>query len=276
MSAVLADLLSVGAFSRWQDSFDVLRHRQRITEIVEKHERQRGTEVEVDNVRIKVSPGTFNPLFGTFSRRLGAVVEAKARPSLRVLDLGCGSGYLGLRMARRGCQVLGVDSNQECADSISFGARENGVDISFDLSSVKQFGNRVVGFGPFDVVIANLPFSREDRLSYIQNSPYYHSFAAPQGLLTDAVRVARRVLCDGGEIIMCYGSSGWLDELDSVCAQDGVSARVYLDEQTESGCERRWVIGLTVTKTGLAAGQRESVRYSGYGRTRPTVLGHFR
>jgi 2-polyprenyl-3-methyl-5-hydroxy-6-metoxy-1,4-benzoquinol methylase len=48
-----------------------------------------------------------------------------------VLDVGCASGYLGLKLSERGCRVWGVDLN--AAEQLPFGPRQFEVVIAADV-----------------------------------------------------------------------------------------------------------------------------------------------
>ena len=92
---------------------------------------------------------------GIPSRRAGtdaAIVEAVARvPGRRVLDVGCGEGWLARALAERGREVVGVDGSAELVRL----AREAGGGAFFVLryDEIEADADRLGG--PFDAVVCN-------------------------------------------------------------------------------------------------------------------------
>jgi 2-polyprenyl-3-methyl-5-hydroxy-6-metoxy-1,4-benzoquinol methylase len=88
------------------------------------------------------------------SRRAGtdaAIVEAVLRTNaLRVLDLGCGEGWLARALGTKGCEVIGIDASPEliAAASACGGAR-------FEVASYDELGARSATLEPFDAVVCN-------------------------------------------------------------------------------------------------------------------------
>jgi 2-polyprenyl-3-methyl-5-hydroxy-6-metoxy-1,4-benzoquinol methylase len=95
------------------------------------------------------------------SRRAGtdaAVVDAVlATRATRVLDVGCGEGWLARALALAGCDVVGIDASPEliAAANELGGAR-------FEVASYEQLGERVAEFGRFDVAVCNFSLLGED------------------------------------------------------------------------------------------------------------------
>lgn len=84
------------------------------------------------------------------------VVRNRLDPPMDVLDLGCGTGYMALELAREGCRVLGVDAD---AESIELARRARDADPVLrdrDLLSYEVADLRVWDTPPetFDVVVA--------------------------------------------------------------------------------------------------------------------------
>lgn len=114
---------------------------------------------EFDGQRVAVDPGVFVP-----RQRTVALVELAAAQLARmpdragvVLDLCCGSGALGLALARRvpGVQVHAVDSS---ADAVACAARNlapvGGLATAGDLDAPLPAALR----GRVDVILANVPY----------------------------------------------------------------------------------------------------------------------
>ena len=113
-------------------------------------------------VPLRLDPGL---IFGTGShattRMCLAALEGFALPGLRVLDLGCGSGILGIGALLLGCErCLGVDIDPKAPDVVMHNAALNGIgpdrmtawagDILGDASLRERIG------GGFELVLANI------------------------------------------------------------------------------------------------------------------------
>jgi ribosomal protein L11 methyltransferase len=102
-----------------------------------------------------VDPGR---AFGTGTHQttrlcLRALAELASRPLRRVLDLGAGTGLLGIAAARLGAEtVVAVDLDPEAVSSARRHAALNGV----ALGLVRGDGGRALRRGAFDLVLANL------------------------------------------------------------------------------------------------------------------------
>ncbi len=87
------------------------------------------------------------------SRKLvtdAAVVQAVLeRAPRRVLDLGCGEGWLSRRLAQSGCEVVGVDGIPSLIDE----ARSAG-GATYEVATYEQLAEREFEI-PFDLVVAN-------------------------------------------------------------------------------------------------------------------------
>jgi 16S rRNA (guanine1207-N2)-methyltransferase len=152
---------------------------------------------------------------GVFSHRkldLGAraLLEATASAETlqrgdRILDLGCGSGAVGLALAMRvpGVHVHGVDSNPRALQCLLRGAELNGLAVS-DLptrrltratqSSVSvqlDANGHIAQPGSFDLVVAN--------------PPYYSDWA----ITAIFVEAAARALRPGGKLFLVTKNANW-------------------------------------------------------------------
>ena len=138
----------------------------------------------------------------------------------RVLDLGCGTGLVGLAAARRaveGCVVL-VDADVRAAESARRTLAANGVAnaevLPSDCASAVPSAGSGQGFGrQFDVIITNPPFHQGVGVDY----EVAHQF----------VRDAARVLRHGGRLFLV--ANRFLRYADLVRETFGEVATAYAD-----------------------------------------------
>ncbi|MBQ9249097.1 MAG: 50S ribosomal protein L11 methyltransferase [Oscillospiraceae bacterium] len=132
---------------------------------------------------LRLDPGL---IFGTGShattRMCLAALEDYARPGVRVLDLGCGSGILGIGALVLGADsCLGCDIDPKAPDVVMANAALNGIgpdrmlacagDILSDASLRRSFG------GGYQLVLANIVAD-----VIIPLSRYVQDFLAPDGV----------------------------------------------------------------------------------------------
>lgn len=81
--------------------------------------------------------------------------ELANRRVKRVLDLGCGSGWLSVYLAREGFEVVGVDVSAQAINLAKMWALDENLPISFDVSDIAA-----LSYSPqsFDAVVANSIF----------------------------------------------------------------------------------------------------------------------
>lgn len=91
---------------------------------------------------------------GTDAAVLDAVLASGAR---RVLDVGCGEGWLARALAARGCDVVGIDASAEliAAAKALGGAR-------FETLSYAELAARAAELGRFDAAVCNFALLGED------------------------------------------------------------------------------------------------------------------
>jgi ubiquinone/menaquinone biosynthesis C-methylase UbiE len=129
--------------------------------------------------------------FGLVERaydRLAALVE----PGQRALDVGCGTGALAVRMARRGAQVKAIDVSPEMLELAGRRARAAGVDDRIALAEMGVAELDREAPGSYDVVASGLCLSElgDDERSYMLRQ--VRRILAPGGLLLIADEVTPR------------------------------------------------------------------------------------
>lgn len=94
---------------------------------------------------------------GVFSFSMDSVLLASYGASKgRVLDLGCGSGYLALMATKGANEVVAVDRSKEAVALVEKSAAANGVEIQTVAGDFRK-----LDLASFDVIFTNPPFYRD-------------------------------------------------------------------------------------------------------------------
>jgi ubiquinone/menaquinone biosynthesis C-methylase UbiE len=129
--------------------------------------------------------------------RLAGHIEA----GQRVLDIGCGTGALALRAARRGAQVRGIDSNAEMLEIAAQRARDTGLADKLELVEMGVAELDREQARSYDVITSGLCFSElsDGELAYALEQAM--RILKPGGLLLVADEVRQRNLA--ARILVC-------------------------------------------------------------------------
>jgi SAM-dependent methyltransferase len=76
--------------------------------------------------------------------------DAAAQPGSRILDAGCGTGRVAIRLAELGHRCVGVDSDS----SMLAVAREANATVRWVEADLADLGDVAAGLGLFDIVVA--------------------------------------------------------------------------------------------------------------------------
>jgi ribosomal protein L11 methyltransferase len=138
----------------WKRHFPVLRIGRRIV-VRPTWRRHRGRP---DDVVVVIDPGMafgtgLHPTTRLCLAELEALADDGQLPGASVLDLGCGSGILGITAAKLGAgTVTGLDTDPIAVESTTANARRN----RLGRRLLARAGSIPSGEPPFDVVVANL------------------------------------------------------------------------------------------------------------------------
>jgi ribosomal protein L11 methyltransferase len=156
-----------------------------------------GTESQERVLHIK-SGEAFPPGHPTTRLCLDLLREAlAATPSSSLLDVGCGSGLLGLAAAALGVpRVVGMDISPGAAQVTCENARANG----FAEALLVVRGSTECVKGPFDLVVANLPWEVQ-----MEKAPELDRLAGGKGrLILSGFRDNQE-----DQLIALYQTLGW-------------------------------------------------------------------
>jgi 16S rRNA (guanine1207-N2)-methyltransferase len=142
-------------------------------------------------LQLRTRPGVFSHRrVDPGARALMAVMEP--RSGERVLDIGCGSGVVGLAAAARAedVRVLAIDSNARAIEATRWAAERN----DLPLEALLDADGRSVAAGEFDLVVAN--------------PPYYSNFRIADLFVATATRALRT----GGQLLVVTKQPDWYFE----------------------------------------------------------------
>ncbi len=147
---------------------------------------------------VSVPKTVFNPYKGSAPAKVAELIlSEKVRvKDRRVIDLGCGSGVVGLTAIHMGAaSVLFSDVNPHVAP-----LKDNANIRSQDGFAIQDGLERTVSEGadPFDLVIAILPMMVEEE---VVSSSYEAGIMRPPDLLMRFLEQSHRVLRPGGQIV---------------------------------------------------------------------------
>jgi release factor glutamine methyltransferase len=123
------------------------------------HQRaQRIAHERVAGLSITVWPSVLNPrVFASGAFFAEFLTRYPLKPDARVLDLGCGSGVVGLVAARRGAHVLALDINPAAVPCSQYNVRRNGLDERVFVCRGDLFEPLI---GGFELILFNPPYLR--------------------------------------------------------------------------------------------------------------------
>jgi methylase of polypeptide subunit release factors len=192
---------------------------------------------EIDGLPLLVLPDVLNPVvFRTgvlLARAAAARLAAHGGPAgSRLLDLGCGTGVVGLLAARAGAKVVSVDLNPSAVRNAGLNALLNGLEGAIDVRKGDLF--EAVAGERFDLVVFNPPFFRgKPRDAYDmawRSEDVYARFCAG----------AAGVLSPSGEALVLLSSHG--DEPAMRALLAGAGLEVSMVERRPLGDETLSVV----------------------------------
>src|ERR1051326_4198542 len=108
----------------------------------------------VEGFDLEVFPMVFHPRYFGSSAILGRFISSLPLKGCSFLDVGCGSGLIGMCAARAGARVVAIDINAEAVRCTVVNAEKHKLSISVQQSDL--FSS--IGPRQFDAIAFNPPF----------------------------------------------------------------------------------------------------------------------
>jgi release factor glutamine methyltransferase len=126
------------------------------------------TETEINGIRLKILPNVFSPeiFFESqwFAEKVAPLVKGK-----RLLEIGPGTGIIGLFSALKGAKVTAVDVNEKAIENTKINFEEHNLTVDARLGSVYE---PLETTEQYDVIFWNHPFnktSQEDADAFLKS-----------------------------------------------------------------------------------------------------------
>jgi release factor glutamine methyltransferase len=169
----------------------------------------------VDGLSLATDPQVFHPRCFHSSQILVGYLRTLALRDQRFLDMGTGSGLLGLWAARRGARLTACDVNPRAVELARENARRNG--LAGEILESNLFG--ALAGRTFDVICFNVPFyPRAPR------TPFEAAFFAGPDFATVRQFAADcpRFLAPGGSVIVIFSEDSGYDGIVSMFVGAGL------------------------------------------------------
>lgn len=124
------------------------------------------------------------------------------RQGKRALDMGCGTGVLGIYAAKAGMQVTAIDIDEKAVENTIENAELNGVTLEARQGST-------VPHGPFDLIMANIH----------------------RNILLEQIADYARELNDGGELWMSGFYADDVDALNGKAIENGLKPKAQFNSE---------------------------------------------
>lgn len=175
------------------------------------------------NIELEVPEGVYYPRED--SMLMAGVIEKADLKGKRCLDMGCGSGFLAILMAKKGAAVTAADVNATAVEAARKNASRNNAGVDFVCSDLFS-GIK----GKFDLAVFNPPYLPVDD-EYADES--FSGGETGRDAIERFLEEARAFMSEKGQILLLVSSlTGEKEVTDAArrCGfREGILAREKLD-----------------------------------------------
>ena len=191
--------------------------RLRATNLIKRHQQQ-GCDYKVTfkGLKLRLKQGVFCAAFADGSNLLADCLLQEVRPHEKVLDLGTGSGALGILAARCGASVVAVDISPVAVECARNNARLNNLQNKVDVRQSNLFAS-IGSDEKFSLILFNPPFMNGQPSSLLEVAMYDQGYAT----LTQFFAEFSNYLVDKGRVLIVFSESGDVAYLKKLMTNSG-------------------------------------------------------
>jgi HemK-related putative methylase len=187
----------------------------RLWRIVQLYRARRARQVQIENLELRTDPAVFHPGQHFSSKILAYYVAQLPLRNRRVLDMGTGSGVIGIVAARHGAEALAVDVNPHAVELARRNASANHVLLRVQQSNLfEALPHEEI----FDWIIFNPPFFAKLAQNDLQAA---YNAGEQHEILARFLEEAQSFLASEGKILLIVSSDMALDEMARMLARFG-------------------------------------------------------
>ena len=173
---------------------------------------------------LRIDPTVFHPRYFGSSLIFARFVEALNIRGKQFLDLGTGSGIIGLAAARAGAQVTSSDINPAAVRC----ATENAAAAGFNIRCIESDLFDSLKADRFDVVAWNPPFFAKEPTN-IAEAAFYAG--EEHNVIRRFAREVRAHLMPGGLIYLIFSLDGGRNTLEKIFRDEGFTINTVLTKR---------------------------------------------
>lgn len=162
--------------------------------------------VEVAGIDLIINPRVFRAAGASTTATL---IEALGTPDgLRVLDMGCGTGIVGILAALRGASsVVLADKSSEAVHNAQMNVEFHGLEACCEVRQSDLFSS--IDDGPFDLIVFNVPFlyAQEETSEILVPVPLHleQAIPPPDAFIDVGYRLIREFMRDARAYLTATG-----------------------------------------------------------------------
>jgi len=172
-----------------------------------------------DELALDVPEGVYYPRED--SLLLAKVLEKENLADKRVLEIGCGSGFLSIFMAKSKAAVTAVDISKDAVETAIKNAENNDVSLTCFQSDLFSAVN-----GRFDTIIFNPPYLPDE-----SNDATYSGGIKGRETIEKFIRNAKAHLSKNGKILLLISSLTSEKEVLSLFHTYGFKTKIIVREK---------------------------------------------